>query len=142
MTDDHARLREIWRGMLKRCENPRCKDYRHYAGRRIRVCKEWHDFDTFESWAMSHGYRDGLTIDRVNNNKGYEPGNCRWVSRKAQASNRTTNTRYTLDGKTQTLQRWSEETGVPVDRIVHRMEHGWTFERAVRTPLRVYTRKR
>lgn len=135
MTNDHARLREIWRGMRKRCENPNCKDYKHYAGRRITICEEWHDFDTFEAWALSHGYRDGLTIDRVNNNKGYEPGNCRWVSRKSQASNRVTNRYYTINGKTQTLQRWSEETGVPADRIVHRMEHGWSAERAILTPV-------
>lgn len=136
MADDHTRLREIWRGMLKRCENPRCKDYKRYAGRRISVCEEWHDFDRFEEWALSHGYRDGLTIDRVNNNKGYGPGNCRWVSRRSQAANRRTNTYYTMDGRTMILKRWSEEYGVPVDRIVHRMEDGWSFERAVKTPVR------
>lgn len=136
MDPDRARLREIWRGMLKRCENPRCKDYNHYAGRRITVCGEWHDFERFREWALSHGYRADLTLDRVNNNKGYEPGNCRWVSRRSQASNRGTNTYYTIDGRTMTLQRWSEETGVPTDRIVHRMEHGWSAEKAIMTPVR------
>lgn len=127
--------------MIRRCEDPGCKDHAHYAGRRITVCEEWHDFDVFEQWARAHGYRDGLTIDRVDNNKGYSPGNCRWVSRRAQASNRSTNTYFTLDGRTMTLQRWSVESGVPVDRIVHRMEHGWSFERAVRTPVRAYHRR-
>lgn len=134
------RLREIWRGMLKRCENPNCKDYAHYAGKRIGVCDEWHDYERFRQWALGHGYRDDLTLDRVDNHKGYEPGNCRWVSRRSQARNRDTNRRFTMDGTTRTLQQWCDMYSITSDRVIRRMRSGWTFERAVKTPVRAYRR--
>lgn len=133
---DWFRLKEIWRSMLKRCENVRCKDHCHYGGRGIRVCEEWHDFEVFYEWALSHGYRSDLTLDRVANNKGYNPGNCRWVSRKAQANNRTTAARYTIDGKTRTLAQWCREYGIEPYNVLHRLEDGWSIKEAVMTPKR------
>ena len=133
---DWFRLREVWRSMLKRCENPRCKDYPHYGRRGIRVCDAWHDFETFYEWAMSNGYRSDLTVDRVANNKGYNPGNCRWVTRKAQANNRTTASRYTIDGRTRTLAQWCREYNIPSHVVVHRMEDGWDVKRAITGPVR------
>lgn len=141
MTSDHARLREIWRGMLKRCENEACKDNAHYRSRRIRVCDGWHDFDTFEMWAMSHGYKDGLTLDRANNNLGYFPGNCRWVSRKTQGMNRSTTTYYTYGGKTRSLKGWSEETGLPSTTILRRLELGWSLEETLTRPVQKHIKK-
>ena len=109
MDPDRKRLRSIWSTIRKRTANPKNKDYPHYGARGIRMCPEWEeDFEAFYEWAMSHGYRDGLTIDRMNNNKGYEPGNVHWISRKAQARNRTTNTYLTVDGKTKTMVEWCE----------------------------------
>lgn len=131
---DWERLRGIHRGIRKRTTNPRCKDYAAYRGRGITMCEEWMDFDNFYDWAMSHGYRKDLTIDRVNNNKGYDPYNCRWVSRKGQANNRTTAKRYTIDGHTKTLVQWSREYGIPPDVILHRLERGWDLEKAIKEP--------
>lgn len=121
--------------MRKRCSNPACKDYPKYGARGIRVCGEWEDFSCFREWALSHGYRDDLTLDRVNNNKGYGPGNCRWTSRKGQANNRTTASRYTVDGHTKTLAQWSRRYGVPPCTILHRIERGWSVEDAVKVPV-------
>lgn len=140
--EEHLRLREIWRSMRKRTTNRACKDYAHYGGRGIRMCPEWEsDFDAFERWALDHGYRGDLTIDRICNNRGYNPGNCRWITRKAQANNRTTARYYTINGKTRTLTQWCEMYGIPAHVVVHRIEAGWDVERAITEPRRTQKKK-
>ena len=67
---------------------------------------------TFKTWALNNGYQEGLTIDRIDNNKGYSPDNCRWVNHKTQANNRSSNRFITYKGKTQTMKQWSEELGI------------------------------
>lgn len=129
---DWYRLSQIWRSMKDRCENPTDKDYPHYGARGIRICPEWHDFETFYRWAMSRGYRDGLTIDRVNNKAGYRPNNCRWVSRKAQGSNRGTNRRLRAsDGEIHTIEEWSSLTGIPTSTMDKRLRLGWPVDEVV-----------
>ena len=83
-----VRLYRIWEGMRQRCNNPHHNHFRYYGGRGIEVCCEWDDYNAFEEWAYSHGYREHLTIDRIDNDKGYSPDNCRWVTMKEQAVNK------------------------------------------------------
>lgn len=92
----YHRLYGIWRDMLRRCEDSRRPRYASYGGRGIKVCEQWHDCDSFYKWAINHGYKQGLTLDRIDNDGDYCPENCRWVNIKMQA----TNTRRSLRTET------------------------------------------
>lgn len=84
----NTRLNRIWRSMNYRCNNPNHKDHSVYYDRGITVCDEWkNDFKAFYDWAISNGYRDDLSIDRIDNDKGYSPDNCRWATAKEQREN-------------------------------------------------------
>lgn len=92
-----TRLHRIWKNMKSRCYNPRVQSFKDYGARGIEICPEWcNDFGTFSAWALSHGYEDHLTIDRIDVNGNYCPANCRWVTRSEQNRNKRTPSRKEL----------------------------------------------
>lgn len=129
----NSKLYRIWSNMKDRCNNPDCKVYSDYGGRGIKVCKEWiDDFSAFQKWALANGYKEGLTIDRKDNDKGYSPDNCRWTDRKIQGNNKR-NCRYiTYKGQRKTVAEWSDITGIPHDTLLYRLNHGWETERILK----------
>lgn len=125
-----TRLYHIWDGMKARCENKKHIAYKNYGGRGITICDEWRNsFEAFYDWAMSHGYQENLTIDRIDNNGNYCPENCRWATTKEQASNKRNNHRITINGQTKTVSEWSKETGLSKDLIRYRVKAGWPVEK-------------
>ena len=122
------RLYTTWRNKRRRCNDPKNNRWDQYGGRGIRVCPEWNDYAVFREWAMSNGYADDLTIDRINVDTGYSPENCRWVRAKAQANNTTRNRYIAFRGKTLTLSQWAEELGISYGTINHRIQRGWSMD--------------
>ena len=119
------RLYIAWRGMIQRCENPNNKSYQYYGGRGITVCEEWHDANTFIQWASKSGYKKNLTIDRINNNEGYNPENCKWSTHKQQMNNRKNNILITIDNDTKTLARWVDEFNLDYSEVYRRYRNGY-----------------
>ena len=122
----------IWQKMKERCGNPSHVAYARYGRMGIGVCKEWsEDYQTFYNWSISNGYTEQLTLDRIDNSKGYSPNNCRWVDRKTQVRNRKITKMITLNGVEKPLAEWAEEYGVPRKTIWKRLKRGWVAEDAI-----------
>lgn len=129
----HSRLYNIWCNMKARCTNPSHTAFANYGGRGITVCSEWIDFKGFQSWAMSNGYTDLLTIDREDTNEGYFPNNCRWVDMKTQENNRSNNRLVNYNGKVMSVAEWADTVGVPYKTLYTRLfQNHWSVERALR----------
>lgn len=134
------RLRGVWSNMIQRCHNPNNRQYCSYGGRGITVCDEWrNDYPCFREWALKNGYAQGLTIDRIDNNGGYSPQNCRWATYKEQNRNKRSNRNITLNGETKCLSEWAEFFGIGVPIVTRRLNDGWAEEDAFTAPL--YVRK-
>ena len=133
-----TRLYGIWAGIKTRCYNEhQAESYKKYGKRGISMCDEWRNsYASFRDWAFSNGYRDDLTIDRIDNNGPYEPSNCRWASVKEQNNNRRSNHYLTFNGKTQSIAQWTEEAGFGRSVIEHRLSRGWSVEAALQTPMK------
>lgn len=130
-----TKLYKIWKNMKARCYNPRVDRYPHYGGRGISVCKEWHMFIPFRDWAFSSGYKEGLSIDRIDVNGNYSPCNCRWVTMKEQALNKTTNHLIAYHGITRSITEWAKAFGITYGTMHDRLKSGWSMEKISSTPL-------
>ena len=145
------RLYGIWRGMLYRCYNPASNSFVRYGGRGIEVCEDWrNDVFAFRDWALSNGYTDDLSIDRIDPNGNYCPDNCRWATAKEQANNQNPKYTFTSKGKrktpirhkktleingvVKTLEEWYKEYNITQPAVAYRMRLGMTREEAIITP--------
>jgi hypothetical protein len=130
-------LYRIWQGIHERCHRTnRSKDYRNYRGRGITVCDEWSDYEIFRRWAFENGYKKGLQIDRENNNKGYSPDNCRWITNKVNNRNKRYHRLLTHNNQTLCVAEWAEKLGIKPHTLYRRMNNGWADEKVITTPVR------
>lgn len=130
--DHSSHLHNVWCAMRRRCRNRNNKDFSHYGGRGIQVCAEWDsNFLCFKEWALSNGYAEGLTIDRIDVDGNYKPENCRWISMKEQSNNRSNSRYITHNGETHTIQEWSEILDIPYTTLYMRFRNGWSADKAL-----------
>lgn len=138
--ETYKRLNRIFSCMKRRCYDAKNPSFNNYGARHITICKEWYTpgshkgWLAFKSWAFSHGYQEGLTIDRIDNDKGYSPANCRWITYKEQANNRRSNHLITYKGETHNLSTWCELLNLNYDRIERRLNKcHWSVEKSFET---------
>lgn len=128
-------LYRAWTDMKTRCSNPNYNKYHRYVGRGITFCDRWNKFSNFKE-DMGKSFKVGLQLDRINNDKGYSPENCKWSTRKEQANNKNNNKLIKYKGKIKTLTQWSEYLNIKRSTLAQRFYvYGWridkcfTFER-------------
>lgn len=131
----HHPLYARWNVMHQRCSNPKSGGYRFYGARGIRVCERWNSFEAFledvgEMPSPQH------TLDRIDNEGNYEPGNVRWASRCEQARNRRSTAQITINGETKCLKAWALERGLNYGTVKSRYQSGWPVERLFDAPTR------
>lgn len=132
-----TKLYKVWQAMISRCENPDNCSFDNYGATGIKVCDEWHDVEIFCEWAERLGYRDGLTLERIDNSLGYNPDNCIWADRYVQNNNTSRNHMLTFHGKTMSMAQWSRELGISYCALKSRItKRGWSVERALTTKVK------
>lgn len=132
---NNTKLQSVLDGMKKRCYNTSSDTHYTYKEKHVQICPEWKDpengLKNFAEWAMSHGYRDDLTIDRIDNNGPYSPDNCRWVPLYVQSNNKSNNVYYTYDGTTFTASCWGYALGMPSSNIRDGVNRGHTIDEII-----------
>ena len=137
--DSHSKLYSVFYAMHDRCEKPTVPHFDRYGGRGITVCEEWSGEDgyvNFSKWSKANGYKEGLQIDRRDNDKGYSPENCRWVSRIENMNNTSANRRIEIDGESKTVAEWARHFNIPIHRFYGRyVIGGWSLEDTLNIPV-------
>lgn len=137
----NSRLYRIWCAMKCRTQNSNAWNYKYYGGKGVSICPEWHkSFMLFQKWAMNNGYNDNLTIERIDNDKGYSPDNCRWIEQQEQKNNTSRNIFLTFNGETNSIARWAKKLKIGYSTIYARLKRGWTVEQALTQPIKKQTK--
>lgn len=135
-----TRIYCIWDGMKSRCYNKNHRAFKNYGGRGIKICDEWLDKENgivnFYNWAVQNGYKDNLSIDRIDVNGNYEPNNCRWVDNKTQSNNKRNCCYITYNNETHTAAEWAEILKIDKRTLYSRLFNNWSIEKAFTTPVR------
>ena len=119
--------------MKRRCLNKNEKCYPRYGGRGIKICGEWLDFFAFYK-DMSKSFIEGMSLERIDNNKGYFKANCKWIPIELQAKNKRSVVLYEFVGKKLCIPDWAKETGIKEDTLRARIKkYGWSIEEALTT---------
>lgn len=132
-----TRVYNLWNKMKQRCYTKTNPSYKWYGGRGISVCDEWKSsFESFYKWSAEHGYKDTLSIDRIDVNGDYCPENCRWITMKQQENNRRDNVIFEYNAQSKTKSEWADLYGLKYTTLFRRIERGWSIERALTTPIK------
>lgn len=121
-----TKLYKSWVCMKNRCDNPDEHHKKYYKD--IKICKEWYDFDVFKKWALSNGYVEGYTIERLDIMKGYYPENCTWISKERQNNNKRNNHIITINGISKNISQWCEEYNIKWTTFYMRLKYGYENE--------------
>lgn len=122
----------VWLGMRSRCANPKRVEYKNYGGRGIKVCSRW---DSFSNFLKDMGEQPkGKQLDRINNNGGYSPENCRWATRKQQMRNTRGNRYFTIHGNRKSLSEWCEISNQNYMTVWHKLKRGADIKTALQLP--------
>ena len=132
----NTRLYRIFLNMKERCYDEKSKDFKRYGSRGIKICDEWlNDFEAFYDWSMSNGYKNNLSIDRINNDGDYHPKNCRWADGRVQSNNRRSSVFLEYKEKRLTVTEWARLLNVKADTLHRRKRNGWTDEEIITIPI-------
>lgn len=132
----NTRIYSIYYDMKTRCYNKKRKSYKYYGGKGIEICDEWlNNFINFYNWSINNGYKENLTIDRIDVNKNYEPNNCRWVPMKEQFHNRTDNVYFIINNQKKCLAELCEEYNMPYQTVRKRLARGKNILEALTKPI-------
>lgn len=132
-----SKLYRTWIEMKRRCYNKNRESYKYYGERGIIVCNEWkNNFTNFYNWAIKNGYKDNLTIDRIDVNGNYEPNNCRWATIKEQNNNMRTNHYIYYNDKRYTMSQFAEEYNIPYYIVKNRIRNNWSINKILNTPIK------
>lgn len=131
-----SKIYHVYHSVKNRCFKKTNKHYKDYGARGIIMCDEWKtSFETFYNWATSNGYKEGLTLERMDVNGNYDPENCTWITQSEQCNNKRTTLYATINGETKTLKEWSEISGITYNTLFFRKEkYKWSDERLLEKP--------
>lgn len=128
-----TKLYRVWESMKRRCDSDKAERYPNYGGRGITYCDEWKEFSGFHKWAKNNGYKEGLSIDRIDVDGNYEPGNCRWVTLEEQSFNKTNSRKVPYKDKELTIAELAKETGKTYHLLYQRIvKLNWNINESIK----------
>lgn len=137
-----SRLLHIWNGIIGRTSNPNNKDFVRYGGRGIKICNGWKkSFKKFYEWSLSNGYEENLSIDRIDNDRSYEPSNCRWATVETQSNNRRNNVFLSSNNESHTVTQWAKIVGINSETLRGRVNKGWSVNKILTKSVKNYKNK-
>ena len=132
----NTRLYSIWKGMKNRCNSVKGKRHKFYYDKGIKVCDEWQkDFINFYNWAIQNGYKENLTIDRINNDGNYEPNNCRWATITEQNNNQSKNIKIKYNNNIYSIKEFCNKFDIKRGTLDYRLKCNWSIEKIINTPI-------